>query len=282
MMYISFMLLGAIIGILSGFFGIGGGIILTPLLLILGYEASTAIVLSLLLTLGSTVTGTLSHLRLKTFRFRDAGIIGLSGIIGSALITPVVFWLERHAGADVVLSSLYIVLLIGFSIQFLRPCSKKRPSFPVHDASIVKLAVIGLAAGILSSLMGVSGGFLLTPLLLGWVRFPLKQAIGTSIASATLIVLGGVTSYVASGTSAPLSLGIALIVGAFIVSTLGASLLHSFNEPFVQKTLGIFYGVVALSVIVKVFGLPYLSLVLLALFTLSLLSVFGYRILKTA
>jgi len=282
MMYISFILLGATIGILSGFFGIGGGIILTPLLLILGYEASTAIVLSLLLTLGSTVTGTLSHLRLKTFRFRDAGIIGLSGIIGSALITPVVFWLERHAGADVVLSSLYIVLLIGFSIQFLRPCSKKRPSFPVHHASIVKLAVIGLAAGVLSSLMGVSGGFLLTPLLLGWVRFPLKQAIGTSIASATLIVLGGVTSYVASGTSAPLSLGIALIVGAFIGSPLGASLLHRFNEPFVQKTLGIFYGVVALSVIVKVFGLPFLSLVLLALFTLSLLSVFGYRILKTA
>ncbi|WP_294739269.1 sulfite exporter TauE/SafE family protein [uncultured Exiguobacterium sp.] len=281
MMYISFILLGATIGILSGFFGIGGGIILTPLLLILGYEASTAIVLSLLLTLGSTVTGTLSHLRLKTFRFRDAGIIGLSGIIGSALITPVVFWLERHAGADVVLSSLYIVLLIGFSIQFLRPSSKERPSFPVHHASIVKLAVIGLAAGILSSLMGVSGGFLLTPLLLGWVRFPLKQAIGTSIASATLIVLGGVTSYVASGTSAPLSLGIALIIGAFIGSPLGASLLHRFNEPFVQKTLGIFYGVVALSVIVKVFGLPYLSLVLLALFTLSLLSVFGYRILKT-
>ena len=282
MMYISFILLGATIGILSGFFGIGGGIILTPLLLILGYEASTAIVLSLLLTLGSTVTGTLSHLRLKTFRFRDAGIIGLSGIIGSALITPVVFWLERHAGADVVLSSLYIVLLIGFSIQFLRPRSKERPSFPVHHASVVKLAVIGLAAGILSSLMGVSGGFLLTPLLLAWVRFPLKQAIGTSIASATLIVLGGVTSYVASGTSAPLSLGIALIVGAFIGSPLGASLLHRFNELFVQKTLGIFYGVVALSVIVKVFGLPYLSLVLLALFTLSLLSVFGYRILKMA
>ncbi|HBF58116.1 MULTISPECIES: sulfite exporter TauE/SafE family protein [unclassified Exiguobacterium] len=282
MIYISFTLLGATIGILSGFFGIGGGIILTPLLLILGYEASTAIVLSLLLTLGSTMTGTLSHLRLKTFRFRDAGVIGLTGIIGSMLITPVVFWLERHAGADVVLSSLYIVLLLGFSIQFLRPRSKERSSFPVHDASVVKLAIIGLAAGILSSLMGVSGGFLLTPLLIGWVRFPLKQAIGTSIASATLIVLGGVTSYVASGTSAPLLLGIALIIGAFIGSPLGASLLQRFNETFVQKTLGIFYGVVALSVIVKVFGLPYLSLVLLALFTLSLLSIFGYRIIKTA
>ncbi|WP_290783024.1 sulfite exporter TauE/SafE family protein [Exiguobacterium sp. UBA6309] len=282
MIYISFTLLGATIGILSGFFGIGGGIILTPLLLILGYEASTAIVLSLLLTLGSTMTGTLSHLRLKTFRFRDAGVIGLTGIIGSMLITPVVFWLERHAGADVVLSSLYIVLLLGFSLQFLRPRSKERSSFPVHDASVVKLAIIGLAAGILSSLMGVSGGFLLTPLLIGWVRFPLKQAIGTSIASATLIVLGGVTSYVASGTSAPLLLGIALIIGAFIGSPLGASLLQRFNETFVQKTLGIFYGVVALSVIVKVFGLPYLSLVLLALFTLSLLSIFGYRIIKTA
>ncbi len=78
MEFILFILLGSTIGILSGFFGIGGGIILTPLLLILGYPASTAIVLSLLLTLGSTVTGTVSHMRLKNFHVRDALAVGLS------------------------------------------------------------------------------------------------------------------------------------------------------------------------------------------------------------
>ena len=108
------------------------------------------------------------------------------------------------------------------------------------DASFYKLVVIGVAAGILSSLMGVSGGFLLTPLLMGWVRFPLKQAIGTSIAAATLIVLGGVTSYFMSGTQAPLALGIALIIGALIGSPLGASFLNLFSNQFVRKSLGQF------------------------------------------
>ncbi|WP_410241888.1 TSUP family transporter, partial [Enterococcus faecium] len=51
---LQFLLLGTLIGILSGFFGIGGGILLTPLLLVFGYEASAAIALSLMLTLGST------------------------------------------------------------------------------------------------------------------------------------------------------------------------------------------------------------------------------------
>ncbi|WP_214808724.1 sulfite exporter TauE/SafE family protein [Exiguobacterium sp. s102] len=277
MEFILFILLGSTIGILSGFFGIGGGIILTPLLLILGYPPSTAIVLSLLLTLGSTVTGTVSHMRLKNFHVRDALAVGLSGIVGSAVITPVVFWLEQRTGADAMISALYIVLLTWFAIQFLKPPKRKPVEGHITQANLYKLIVIGFAAGILSSLMGVSGGFLLTPLLMGWVRFPLKQAIGTSIASATLIVLGGVTSYLASGTEAPLYLGIALIVGAFIGSPIGASLLHLFEDRFVRKSLGIFYAVVAVSVVLKVLEQETGSLILLGIFTIGLLLLFFYQ-----
>lgn len=272
-----FLVLGAAIGILSGFFGIGGGIILTPLLLILGYTPSTAIVLSLLLTLGSTVTGTFAHLRQNNFHLRDAVTIGVSGIIGSAAITPVVFWMERHSGADTVISTLYIVLLLLFAIQFLKPAKKVIRETSVPHASFYKLVAIGAAAGILSSLMGVSGGFLLTPLLMGWVRFPLKQAIGTSIAAATLIVLGGVTSYFMSGTQAPLALGIALIIGALIGSPLGASFLNLFSSQFVKKSLGSFYAAVAASVFLKTTHYEQLSLLLLALFTTGLIGVFFYQ-----
>jgi len=272
-----FVLLGAVIGILSGFFGIGGGIILTPLLLILGYAPSTAIVLSLLLTLASTMTGTVSHLRLKNVHLRDALTVGISGIVGSAVITPVVFWMEQHTGADAVISGLYIVLLVWFAIQFLKPAKRTESEHHILDAPFLKLVVIGFAAGILSSLMGVSGGFLLTPLLMGWVGFPLKQAIGTSIASATLIVLGGVTSYFISGTDAPLYLGGALIAGALIGSPIGASFLNLFDNRFVRKSLGQFYAVVALSVITKVLGFPTLSLIILGTFTISLLGMFLYQ-----
>ncbi|MGX8237730.1 sulfite exporter TauE/SafE family protein [Exiguobacterium undae] len=272
-----FLLLGAAIGILSGFFGIGGGIILTPLLLILGYAPSTAIVLSLLLTLGSTVTGTFAHLRQNNFHLRDAGTIGLAGIIGSAAVTPVVFWMEQHSGADIIISTLYIVLLLLFAIQFLKPTKKIIRETPVVNASFYKLVAIGGAAGILSSLMGVSGGFLLTSLLMGWVRFPLKQAIGTSIAAATLIVLGGITSYFISGTQAPLGLGVVLIIGALLGSPLGASFLNLFSTHFVKKSLGSFYAAVATSVFLKTTHHEQLSLLLLALFTTGLIGLFFYQ-----
>lgn len=91
MEFLSFIILGTVIGILSGFFGIGGGIILTPLLLILGYPVSTAIVLSLILTLGSTITGIFSHIRLKNVHLRDSLAVGLSGVLGSIFITPFCF-----------------------------------------------------------------------------------------------------------------------------------------------------------------------------------------------
>lgn len=188
-----------------------------------------------------------------------------------------VFWLEKNAGADNIISGLYIILLIWFSIQFLKPKKQKYQEGHVLRANLYKLVIIGFSAGVLSSLMGVSGGFLLTPLLIGWVRFPLKQAIGTSIAAATLIVLGGVSSYLISGTEAPLYLGGALIIGALIGSPFGASLLQLFNDRFVGKSLGIFYGVVALSVISKVLGFVNLSLTLLGVFTIVLLTIFLYR-----
>ncbi|MEW8975546.1 MAG: TSUP family transporter, partial [Exiguobacterium sp.] len=89
-----FLILGFFIGIISGFFGIGGGIILTPLLLILGYAPSVAIATSLMLTLGSTVSGTISHLRLKNVVWRDSLVVGGVGIIGSTIATPLVLRLE--------------------------------------------------------------------------------------------------------------------------------------------------------------------------------------------
>jgi len=271
-----FLILGFFIGIISGFFGIGGGIILTPLLLILGYAPSVAISTSLMLTLGSTVSGTLSHLRLKNVVWRDSLVVGGVGIIGSTIATPLVLRLEAVNGAHLVISIVYIGLLLYFANKFLRPKSTTGEQTGWKNRYLA-LAFTGLFAGFISSLLGVSGGFIITPLLVGIVGYELKRAVGTSIASALLIVLSGLVNYTVASTNIDILVGIMLIVGALLGAPIGAKQLTHFESPFVKKYLGIFYLTVAISVLLEVIGWNVASLsVLVALSLIFLLTLLIY------
>jgi len=271
-----FLILGFFIGIISGFFGIGGGIILTPLLLILGYAPSVAIATSLMLTLGSTVSGTISHLRLKNVVWRDSLVVGGVGIIGSTIATPLVLRLEEVNGAHLVISIVYIGLLLYFANKFLRPKSTTGEQAGWKNRYLA-LAFTGLFAGFISSLLGVSGGFIITPLLVGIVGYELKRAVGTSIASALLIVLSGLVNYTVASTNIDILVGIMLIVGALLGAPIGAKQLTHFESPFVKKYLGIFYLTVAISVLFEVLGWNVASLsVLVALSLIFLLTLLIY------
>ncbi|KTR60642.1 hypothetical protein RSA42_07985 [Exiguobacterium indicum] len=271
-----FLILGFFIGIISGFFGIGGGIILTPLLLILGYAPSVAIATSLMLTLGSTVSGTISHLRLKNVVWRDSLVVGGVGIIGSTIATPLVLRLEEVNGAHLVISIVYIGLLLYFANKFLRPKATTDEQTGWKNRYLA-LAFTGLFAGFISSLLGVSGGFIITPLLVGIVGYELKRAVGTSIASALLIVLSGLVNYTVASTNIDILVGIMLIVGALLGAPIGAKQLTHFESPFVKKYLGIFYLTVAVSVLLEVIGWNVASLsVLVALSLIFLLTLLIY------
>lgn len=257
-----FLPLGFFIGIISGFFGIGGGIILTPLLLILGFTPSVAIATSLMLTLGSTVSGTLSHLRLKNVVWKDSLIVGGVGIIGSTIATPIVLRLEAANGAHLVISIVYMGLLLYFAWKFLRPGQKSDDTKGMKNR-YVALAFTGIFAGFVSSLLGVSGGFIITPLLVSLAGYELKRAVGTSIASALLIVVSGLVNYSAANTDVDLLVGAMLIAGALLGAPIGARQLTHFKQSFVKKYLGIFYLTVATSVLLEVLSFNTASLILL-------------------
>ncbi|BCB02582.1 sulfite exporter TauE/SafE family protein [Bacillus sp. KH172YL63] len=267
MEWILFMTGGAVIGIMSGFFGIGGGIVLTPTLLVLGYEPSQAITLSLMLTLGSTVTGTLSHIRLKNVNVKLAIMLGVSGVVGSVVTVPFVKWLDEINGASTFISVVYIGILSWFAYQFL---SKRQQNSKTKGKSAVP--VIGLSTGIISSLMGVSGGFVMTPLLTKWLKLNLNKAIGTSISAASIIVLSGITSYMYSGETLDYRHGILLIIGALIGTPIGSIQLKRFSGDVVKRMLAVLYIVVAVSVVLKMFSITTASL---GLILVSVLVFFG-------
>ncbi|MFN4213742.1 sulfite exporter TauE/SafE family protein [Exiguobacterium sp.] len=264
---LSFLLLGTLIGILSGFFGIGGGILLTPLLLVFGYEASAAIALSLMLTLGSTTAGTISHIKLKNVNRKHALLIGAFGIVGTWVATPLVFYLETLDGAKPVISLAYIALLTYFAVSFFR--SKQHEEGSIGSESVPRIGFIGLFGGFISSLMGVSGGFVLTPLQVKLLNTEMKRAVGTSIAAAFLIVVSGVINYAVAGADANYWHGLALIAGAMLGSPIGARQLQRFSSQLVKKALGGFYVVVAVSVALNLLGLNDLSLGLLVVLALT-------------
>lgn len=261
-----FLLLGVLIGILSGFFGIGGGILLTPLLLVFGYDASAAIILSLMLTLGSTAAGTISHIKLKNVNKKHALWIGGFGVAGTWVATPLVFYLETLDGAKVVISIAYIALLTYFAISFFR--SKQHVEGSVASNSIPRLGFIGMFGGFISSLMGVSGGFVLTPLQVKLLNTEMKRAVGTSISAALFIVISGVITYALAGADANYWHGLALIAGAMLGSPIGAKQLQRFSSQLVKKALGGFYVVVAVSVALNLFGFNTVSLALLVILAL--------------
>jgi uncharacterized protein len=270
MEWILFMIGGAVIGIISGFFGIGGGIVLTPTLLVLGYEPSQAIILSLMLTLGSTVTGTLSHLRLKNVNKKLALLLGVFGVIGSVMTVPFVKWLDSINGASTFISIVYIGILSWFSYQFL---SKRHQGTKAKGS--IAAPVIGLFTGIISSLMGVSGGFVMTPLLTKWLRLDLNKAIGTSISAASIIVLSGITSYMYTGESLDYRHGILLIIGALIGTPIGSIQLKRFSGVIVKRMLAVLYMVVAVSVVFKMLSIASVSL---GLILVAVLVFFGMLI----
>lgn len=253
-----FVIGGAAIGIISGFFGVGGGIILTPVLLVLDYEPTQAIILSLMLTLGSTVTGTLSHMKMKNVNIRSACSLGLFGVIGTVSTVPFVHWLEKINGASTVISVVYIIILSWFASQFLNNSQSVR-----KERRKSWIPLIGLFTGVLSSLMGVSGGFVMTPLLTKKVGIDLNRAIGTSIAAASIIVISGIGSYVYGGAEMDYRHGLLLIVGALIGTPFGIINLKKFSKIMVKEMLAVFYVVVALSVVFKMLSLTMLSLGLL-------------------
>ncbi len=261
MTYLLFFLLGGFIGILSGFFGIGGGIVLTPLLLTLGFSPSVAIGTSLMLTLGSTSSSTYHHYRHHNVVWRDGITIGVIGMFSSVVAGQLVVRFEDYAATELVISIAYIALLSWFAYGFLRKVKKEKRA-PQVKFHFLTLLCIGLLAGFVSSFMGVSGGFVMTPLLINFLDFDLKKAVGTSITAAFFIVTAGIIQY---GLSADLNYwyGLLLIIGAFCGTPIGTKALQVFPNEKTKYYLGIFYLCIVASVISEQLGFSVVSTVII-------------------
>ena len=200
---------GGVVGLLSGLFGVGGGFLLTPLLMFLGISPAVAAASGSAGIVAGSATGTLEHSRGSTVDYKMGFWLFVGGSVGSVAGVEIIHWLNRFGPANYVIRVLYLVMLgaIGtimavdsirtwrlgayMSERRFEPVRKRtwvdslpfRVRFPTSDIQVSFLlpAAFGILAGILAAMMGVGGGFIMLPLMLYVLRMRIHVAAGTSL-----------------------------------------------------------------------------------------------------
>ncbi|MEH7222751.1 sulfite exporter TauE/SafE family protein [Bacillus sp. JJ1566] len=275
-----YVILGLCIGVMSGFFGIGGGFILTPTLILMGFSPVIAIATSLLYTVATTLSGVGAHFRLKHIKWETSIIIGISGVIATQLAHPFVIFLGQYNLENTVIPLMYLALTLYFSISILlsKSPTKEQPTKKTKY-SYVKIVLIGLFAGFISTVLGVGGGFIIVPLLMGVLAFQPKYAVGTSLLSVFMIVVAGFTTY---ASTVRLDYGVigSLIVGALIGGQLGARVTNVYGDKQVRLFLAGLYIATGVSLAFKLFHLDFVGLLILFTYCLYMLLHFFIHTLK--
>jgi uncharacterized protein len=228
-------------GILSGLFGVGGGIVTTPAVnSLLGGTAIQAIATPLPVILPSSLVGAATYARAGQLDRRAAWWAagpGVFGAVAGALLTEVV---DPH------LLLLVTSSLIGLtSVQVIRGRGGDA-AVERERASGWTFATIGLAAGLVSGLLGVGGGIVMVPAFTVWAGLPLKQALGTSLLVIAVLVVPGTIVHALLG-NVQWAIALALAIGVVPGARIGARIALGARERTLRGAVGTFLLVVALA-----------------------------------
>ncbi|WP_336990622.1 sulfite exporter TauE/SafE family protein [Bacillus infantis] len=265
MEYLLFLLLGGVISVLSGFFGVGGGFILTPVLLLIGFAPLEAIATSLFFSIGTSLSGIGAHFRLKNILWKEGAILGVSGMLATQAAKPLVLLLSEKGLDATVIPACYIILLSYFAFTMFRQCKKSNEQSHEGRPSLARMLLIGFSGGFVSAALGVGGGFIMVPLSIAFLGLQPRKAVGTSLFAVLLIVSTGFLSY-ASAVEISYLTAILLVAGGLVGSQAGAWLTNFYKNKDISLLLSGLYIATLLSVVFKLIHHNLIGIVLLSLF----------------
>ena len=237
-------LLGVGVGTLSGFFGIGGGTILVPLLLILGYETKVAIGISVVQMVFSSVYGSYLNNKKGTLDTAMVSIIGAGGFAGALLSGYIVSTFSD--------SVLEFIFLCFATFALLRLFFKTKEHRDQRKVNNIILFIIGLFLGAVSMTIGVGGSIILVPILVGFLHVPLKKAISAGLFFVVFSSMSGLISHAMIGHidyESGFSIGLASLLGVYI----GIHLKDKVDAVLQRRLLVGFYLLVVSYLINRIF-----------------------------
>ncbi len=242
--------LGGAVGFLSGMFGVGGGFLMTPMLIFAGIPSAVAVATGANPLIASSITGTIAQYRHKNVDLKLGMVLLAGGAAGSFFGVQLVKFLRQRGQFDLTVSLLYVVfmsvvggLMLIESLRAIRKQYKGRPVTMRRHAqhnwihrlpfrtrfktsklyiSAVPAIVLGLLVGLLSGVMGVGGGFIMVPILIYLLRVPTGIAIGTSLFQ--VIFVSAITTLFQAvwNHTVDIALALMLMVGGVIGAQIGA------------------------------------------------------------
>lgn len=255
---VGLLILGVGAGVLSGMFGIGGGVVIVPVLATLfGFALREAIATSLgALMMPVALLAVIAYYRAGLLRVATAVFVSFGLIVGGVLGAQIQDALSLDN-----LQVLYGIFLLYNAWRFLEPrkwLKLAKPSVvkdPVQNAPWYLLLGVGLISGVVSGLFGVGGGLVIVPLLVAVLHFDQKVAVGTSLgALLPPTTIGAVLNDYSQGLlSVPSAVLIA--VGLLFGALLGARLTISLPPATVKRLYGFFLLIVALRFILQSMGI---------------------------
>lgn len=243
--------MGAAVGFLSGMFGVGGGFLITPLLIFYNVPPAVAVATGANQVIASSFSGALAHYKRGTIDLKLGGVLLLGGAVGSVAGVALFTLLRRIGQLDLVVSLLYVIFLGGVgglmlveSIQSMRRVSgggsgefrrsgkhnwvhglplKMRFQRSKLYVSVIPVLGLGFLIGILAAIMGVGGGFIMVPALIYLLRVPTNVVIGTSLFQ--IIFTAAVTTVLQAATNFTIDIVLAflLMLGGVVGAQFGAA-----------------------------------------------------------
>ena len=259
--------IGMVVGALSGLFGVGGGFLMTPLLIFLGIPPVVAVGSEAPHVLASSVSGVIAHWRKKNVDFKMGFFLLSGGVIGSTVGVNLFKLLKTYGQIDIVIQFLFIIFLgfIGMSMAFesakttiknYRTTSAIRTKLHQHSwihglpfklrfhrsklyISAIPPILIGFFVGVLSAMMGVGGGFIMIPAMVYILGMSTNVVVGTSLFQIIFVTANSTFFQSYLNQTVDIVLSALMILGGVIGAQIGVRLGSQLKAEYLRGILAI-------------------------------------------
>ncbi len=273
--------IGFVVGWLSGLFGVGGGFLLTPVLILIGIPSPVAVASGANQTLGASVSGLMAQARRGNVDWLMGGVLVGGGLLGSVAGVQLFAFLRAVGQVDAAVAIFYVVVLgvVGtlMMMESVRAIFRRRRAAPrrLHQhswahglpfklrfrksrlyISVIPPVAVGFAIGVLSAVMGVGGGFMLVPAMIYILGMPTSVVIGTSLFQVVCVTASVTFLQAVQVGGVDIVLTLLLLVGAVAGAQFGAAMGGRLRGEETRALLGLLVLAVAASLLWDLLRVP--------------------------
>jgi uncharacterized protein len=276
--------MGGSIGFISGLFGVGGGFLLTPLLIFVGVPAPVAVATSSVHIAASSVTGSLTYWRRKALDLKLGLVLVAGGIVGTGLGVLFFNQMRKLGHLDLVITLSYVTLLMSVGcLMFVESVAAalqrhkgkvvplrnagehrwyERLPFPMRfhrskmSTSIIPLIALGAVIGFIGTVLGIGGGFLVVPALIYFFRVPTSVVVGTSLFQILITMIVATLLHATISQAVDILLALTLVVGGVIGAQFGARTGQALKGEQFRLLLALLILVVGIRFAFDIIGAP--------------------------